>query len=165
MNGLLQNLIEALREELKQYGEMLALLDQQQRLVVLRRGQDLVQSVAAVDAQAEAIRVARQEREQRRRDLARTLKMSEDTGFKELTARLPADYRPLIQALVQENNQLLTRIQKRAHQNHLLLSRAIELMQKFINTLVPGTEPATYTGEGVPLGAGFPRHAFYDALG
>ena len=37
MNDLLHNLIEALREELKQYGEMLAVLEQQQNSVVQRR--------------------------------------------------------------------------------------------------------------------------------
>ena len=37
MNNLISNLVEALREELKQYGEMLAVLDQQQSSVVQRR--------------------------------------------------------------------------------------------------------------------------------
>jgi flagellar biosynthesis/type III secretory pathway chaperone len=165
MNELLQNLIEALREELKQYGEMLALLDRQQQLVILREASDLLQSVAVVDAQAEAIRVARQEREQRRRHLARTLALDEAAGFKELLPRLPADYRPLVQALVQENNELLTRVQKRARQNHLLLSRAIELMQKFINTLLPGATPATYSDAGLALAGNLPPQSLYDAVG
>ena len=148
MNQLLQNLVEALREELKQYGEMLALLDEQQDLVVPHRGPDLLLSIAGVDAQAQAIRAARDEREQRRRCLARTLEQDEDIGFEELTLLLPNEYRPLIQALVQENNDLLFRIRQRARQNHLLLSRAMSLMQRFINSLVPGGATATYTGAG-----------------
>ena len=55
MKDLLQNLVEALREELKEYGEMLALLDQQQQMVIHRRTQDLVQCVTAINAQAETI--------------------------------------------------------------------------------------------------------------
>src|SRR5437016_5075218 len=148
MNELLHNLVEALREELKQYGEMLALLEHQQQLVVLRQGADLLQSVAAADLQAETIRAARCEREQRFLHLTRTLKLDEAIGFRELTAHLPAEYQPLVQALVQENNELLLRIQKRARQNHLLLRRAVELMQRFINTLVAGASPATYTEAG-----------------
>src|SRR5439155_23563692 len=127
------------------YGEMLALLDHQQELVVQRKAPDLLQSVTAVDAQAEAIRVARQEREQRRRHIARTLKLDEAMGFKGLTPHLPAPYQPLVQALVQENNELLIRVQQRARQNHLLLSRAMELMQRFIASLFAGANPATYT--------------------
>jgi hypothetical protein len=55
MNDLLHNLIEALREELKQYGEMLAVLDQQQHSVVQRQVDNLLQNVAAINAHAEAI--------------------------------------------------------------------------------------------------------------
>ncbi len=46
-----------------------------------------------------------------------------------------------MQALVQENNELLVRVQQRARQNHLLLLRSLELMQKLINSLFPGSRP------------------------
>jgi len=69
MKELLSNLIEALREELKQYGEMLALLDQQKQLVMHRQVADLPDNVNSVNAQAGVIAAARQEREQRQRHL------------------------------------------------------------------------------------------------
>lgn len=165
MNELLHNLIEALREELKQYGELLALLDHQQELVALRQGSDLLKSVAAVDAQADAIRVARDEREQRRRDLARRLKMVETAGCRELATRLPQDYRPLVIALVEENNALLTRVQHRARQNHLLLHRSVELMQRFLNTLIPGASPTVYTETGRVPAAASVHEPLYSAVG
>ena len=62
MKELLSNLIEALREELKQYGEMLALLDQQQQMVVHRQVAALPDHVNCVNAQAGVIAAARQER-------------------------------------------------------------------------------------------------------
>ena len=71
MNDLLPNLIEALREELTQYGEMLALLDQQQNRVMERHTRDVLQSVADLNAQTAVIATTRGEREQRQRDLAR----------------------------------------------------------------------------------------------
>jgi hypothetical protein len=141
MNELLQNLIEALREELKQYGEMLALLDHQQQLVALRHSPDLLQCAAALDSQAEAIRIARREREQRRRHLARTLKLDEAASFNELTSHIHYCYRPLLEALLQENNELLIRVHQRARQNHLVLSRAVQLMQRFITTFCSGSSP------------------------
>ena len=130
MNESLNNLIEALREELKQYGEMLALLDQEQELVMHRHTMGISPCVAAIHSQADTLRAVRQEREQRRRDLARNLQLSEQISFEELIGHLPPQYQPLSQALVQENRELLMRVQQRARQNHLLLSRMVELMQK-----------------------------------
>lgn len=165
MNEQLNNLIEALREELKQYGEMLALLDQEQDLVMHRQTIGIPPCVAAINAQADTLSAVRQEREQRRRHLARTLELCEDISFKELTSKLPSDYQPLIQALVQENKELLVRVQQRARQNHLLLSRMVELMQKLISSILPGTGPATYSDGGLVLSTGLSTQSLYDAVG
>jgi flagellar biosynthesis/type III secretory pathway chaperone len=165
MNEPLQNLIEALREELKQYGEMLALLDHQQEMVMQRQTAGLLQSVAAVNTQAETLQAVRLEREQRRRHMARTLGLDEAIQFREMLPHLEANYRPLIQALVQENNELLVRIQQRARQNHLLLSRAVELMQEFIDSILPSSGTATYTEGGRVLPGALPQRALYNAVG
>ncbi len=164
MKDPLKNLIEALREELKEYGEMLALLDQQQDMVMHRRTQDLLQCVAATNTQSETIAAARREREQHQRHLNLQLELAEDATFAVLLPRLPAEYRPLVQALVQENNELLVRVQQRARQNHLLLSRVVELMQRFLCSLFPG-QPTTYNDTGHMLAAGLPQRSFYDAIG
>lgn len=165
MNELLQNLIEALREELKEYGEMLALLDQQQEKVMQRQAQDLLQCVAAINSQADTIAAARSEREQRQRHIALQFRLPESATFAALCPRLPAEYRPLVQALVQENNELLVRVQQRARQNHLLLSRVVELMQRFLGTLFPGMHPTTYNDAGHVLSAGPAQRSIYDAVG
>lgn len=165
MNELLQNLIEALREELKEYGEMLALLEQQQQMVMHRRTQDLLQCVTATNTQAETIAAARREREQHQRHVAARLKLPEDAAFAVIAPRLPAEYRLLVQALVHENNELLVRIHQRARQNHLLLSRIVELMQRFLGTLFPGAQPTTYNDLGHVLAAGLPQRSLYDAVG
>jgi len=165
MNDLLHNLIEALREELKQYGEMLAVLEQQQNSVVQRRADDLLQNVAGVNAQAEAIAAVRGERELHQRNVARTLGLKDDAGFSAIVPGLPADYRPLVQALVQENNELLIRIHNRTRQNHLLLSHAVELMQQLINAIFPGGTPRTYNNTGrLPVNS-LPQHSLYESVG
>jgi flagellar biosynthesis/type III secretory pathway chaperone len=164
MNELLQNLIEALREELKEYGEMLALLEQQQQMVTHRQTQDLLQCAGTINLQAEAIAAARREREQRQREIARELHLADDAPFNEVMPRLPAAFQPLVNALVQENNQLLTRIQQRARQNHLLLTRITELMQRFLGSLLP-SNPLTYDNAGQLLATALPQHSVYDAIG
>jgi flagellar biosynthesis/type III secretory pathway chaperone len=165
MNDLLPNLIEALREELKQYGEMLALLDQQQDLVMQRQTNDLLASVATINEQTGIIASARNEREQRQRHIARLLELPEDSGLADITQQLPADYRPLVQALTQENNELLVRVQQRARQNHLLLNHAVDLMQQLINSIVPGAKPKTYDDSGHTPAVALPQHSLYEAVG
>lgn len=165
MNELLQNLIEALREELKEYGEMLALLDQQQQAVMQRQSQDLLQCVTAINSQADAIAAARREREQHQRHVALQFGLPQDAGFAAMSPRLPAEYRPLVQALVQENNDLLVRIHHRARQNHLLLTRIMELMQHCLTSLFPGSQTTTYNDTGRLLGMALPQRSVYDAMG
>lgn len=165
MNDLLVNLIELLREELKQYGEMLALLDQQQTLVMQRQAVELAQSVAAINAQLKFIAAARRAREQQQHHLARQLQLPEEAPFKQIIPLLPADYRPLVEALVQENNELLVRVQQRTRQNHLLLSHAVELMQQLLNSMFPAMSSPTYDDAGrVPV-LSLPQASFYEAVG
>lgn len=165
MKELLSHLIESLREELKQYGEMLALLDQQQQFVMQRQTALLPANVHCVSAQAEVLAGARHEREQRQRNLARLLELPENCGLKVLIPKLPADYQPLVDALLSENNELLTRVQSRARQNHLLLSHCVELMQQFVHSIFPAARPLTYDGNGhAPMGA-IAAQSLYAAVG
>ena len=165
MNHLLSNLVESLREELKQYGELLAQLDHQQQLVSQRKAQHLMQSVAGINSQAETVQAPRREREQRQRHLAQHLNLAEPAHFREILPLLPVHYGGLIQALVQENNELLTRVQQRARQNQLLLSHAVELMQRFINALLPTVTPTTYNDAGRRPENQFAPNALYEAVG
>ena len=59
----IQNLIGALREELQEYGEMLALLDRQHQIIMVRDADEVFQSISIIKAQGLAIQKARAERE------------------------------------------------------------------------------------------------------
>ena len=165
MKELLSVLIDSLREELKEYGEMLALLDQEQGMVMRRHTQDLLQCVTAINSQAENIAAARNQREQHQHHLARQLGLPEDALFNLILPKLPEDYRPLVDALVRENNELLIRVRQRARQNHLLLNRVVELMQRFLGSFFPGQTPATYGDDGQMLAAGLGGRSLYDSVG
>ena len=165
MNDLLHNLIEALREELKQYGEMLAVLEQQQETVVQRQVNDLLQNVAQVNAQADVIAAVRHEREQHQRNVARQLGLDEAAAFNVIIPRLAADYQPLVEALVQENNELLIRVHHRTRQNHLLLSHAVELMGQLIQAIFPNGSPKTYDKSGRLPVNNLPQYSLYESVG
>lgn len=164
MIDTLQKLISLLREELQQYGEMLARLDQQQDLVTRRAPDELLQSTADIDAQTRVIHEARRQRLEQQRAVAQALQLGEEASFTEIIAQLPADYRPLVAALVQENNELLIRVQQRSRQNHVLLSRSVELMNRLISSLLPGGSPV-YTGKGSLDGTMLPSRSIYQAMG
>jgi hypothetical protein len=161
----LEHLIGALREELQQCGEMLARLDFHQDLVMRRQTDTLLESVADVQSQGTIIQETRRQREARQRELARALGLSDHATFAEMVPRLPEEYRPLVQALVQENNELLVRIQQRSRQNHLLLARTVEMMQRFISTLFPGNASPVYNQTGGVFAPATTARSLYEAVG
>lgn len=148
MTECIQILINALRAELQEYGEMLALLDSQQKQVMARAGGEVLQTVGLIQSQGVAVRDARSHREHCSRVVASEVGLTENAPFARLLPKLPADYRPLVKALVEENNELLVRVQQRARQNHVLLSRSLELMQGLMNSLLPNRETRVYNGRG-----------------
>ena len=161
----LQNLIAALRAELHEYGEMLARLDEQQELVMRREADGILQSVATIQDQGVAIQRAREIREARQKELAQQVGLATGAEFAQIIPKCPEDYRPLVDALVQENNSLLLRIQQRARQNHLLLRQSLELMQRFLSTLFPSNEPRVYNGGGQMFARPAAAVSMYEAVG
>lgn len=161
----LQNLITALREELHEYGEMLARLDEQQEFVMRREADGILQSVATIQEQGEVIQRARRIREERQNDLAQRVGLGAGAEFAQMIPRMPEDYRPLVGALVQENNELLVRIQQRARQNHMLLRQSLDLMQRFLSTLFPSHEPRVYNGGGQMFARPAAAVSMYEAVG
>jgi flagellar biosynthesis/type III secretory pathway chaperone len=158
-------LVESLRQELQQYGEMLALLDRQQELVIRRESDDVLDSVSRIEAQGAAIQSARNHREARRRRMAQAAGLLPESSLAELLPRLPANYRPLVCALVDENNTLIHRVQQRSRQNHLLLSKALELMKNLFGSLFPSSGTLTYSGAGLVNGALLSPRSLYEAVG
>jgi hypothetical protein len=154
MTKALQTVIDSLRDELQQYGEMLALLESQQDLITQREPRSVLTSIAAVETQGVAIESARRNRLTSQRQLAWALGMA-DKGhnFHDLLPLLPDEYRPLVAALVEEINGLLQRVRERAEQNHALLRRALELMERFIATLSPPAQSAQLVGGQNPSDA------------
>ena len=165
MTEKIERLIESLRHELEQYGEMLALLDQQQDQVVRRAADEIINTVSAIQGHGEVIQAARQRREASHRELATGLELAPEATLAELTAALPARFRPLVQALTEENNQLLFRVRDRARQNHILLGYSVELMQQFINVLVARPQTPVYNGAGEVAPSAPGRSALLEAVG
>ncbi|HVK58676.1 MAG TPA: flagellar protein FlgN [Candidatus Kapabacteria bacterium] len=164
MTEFLEKLISALREELQQYGEMLARLDDQQELVMRRAAAAVLASVPQVQSQSALLTQVRDVRFAATKAVCGVLRLPADATFKELLPRIPADYRPLLEALVHENNELLHRIHQRARQNHILLSRTVESMQHVINSLGIHRPTAVYDDSGTVFNPAPARSAMYEAV-
>jgi hypothetical protein len=143
----LKTLLEALRDELKNYGEMLVLLDRQQEYLTTRAADEVSHSISLIQAHGSIIQETRARREEWRRAVAAAVGRAENTRFSELIPLLPADYQPLLKALVDENNELLLRVRRRARQNHLMLKRSVELMRHILNSLCPSSRASAGNGQ------------------
>lgn len=165
MTPRIQDLVNALRDELKEYGEILALLDRQQQSVIDRDADNVFQSIGFIQRQGSTIAEVRALREKCASAIALEFGQPSDASFAVLIPLLPAVYRPLVKALMDENNELLIRVQQRARQNHLLLSRSVELMQGLLDTLIPSREMRVYNGRGnMQVHEAVPR-PFYQGVG
>lgn len=164
MTSYITGLVNALREELQQYGEMLACLDEQQDFISRRAAEALVASTDQVEQQMLVVQKARSNRMAFLHQLLAYMELPKDTIFVDLLPRLPADYRPLVKALVEENNSLLHKIQSRTRQNHLLLTHSLNSMRSLMRSLFPSRTPTLYNETGLlPRGQG--TTALYEAIG
>jgi hypothetical protein len=165
MKDALENLIQALRDELQQYGEMLARLDQQQECVMTRRSEELLEATGGIEVQSQAMQLSRHQRVDHQAEVARAVGLPGDAPFAEIIPKLPENYRPLVQALIQENNESLGRIHQRSRQNHIMLCRSLEMMSRMLGNLLPGSASPVYTEKGGVSSGTFPAHALYQAIG
>ena len=149
MTEKLQQLVDALRKELQEYGGVLALLDQQQELIKSHTVPQLAEVVEAIDHQMQDVRQARESRISCQSELAGLLQMDQQNDtLVELSRFVPDEYRLQITALVEENNRLLRRVRQRVRQNHLMLSRSVELIQRVLDSLLSTARTSVYDDSG-----------------
>ncbi|MCH2603251.1 MAG: flagellar protein FlgN [Pedosphaera sp.] len=166
MNEELNNLIAILREELTQYGEVLALMQEQQELIINRAANELLINLNTVNSQMEQVAQVRQQRELARQQLVDSLGGTEETTFRQMTEMLPAEVQPLIDALVQEINQMLQNVQKWLRQNHILLKRSLDLMQTIMKSMFPSSSAVagTYGRSGQVSPVNPPPSSLYEGI-
>lgn len=165
MTDSLEQLVDSLREELQQYGEMLARLDDQQELVMRRDAAAVLESVPTVQEQVATLNKAREFRTLAMKKLCAEMEMPLDAAFEQILPRCPENYQILIGALVQENNSLLQRVHQRARQNHLLLTRTVESMQRVINSLTHQRTTPVYNDRGSMFMPAHASPAMLEAVG
>ena len=120
-------LAEALRNELLEYGHLLELLRAQQRMVLEENLMELPANINAVNQQMRNIVLFRKQREYWREETLCWLKSDADLHWGQMRDLLPTKYQLLFQALVDEINLSLGNIYVLLRQTQQLNLRALIL--------------------------------------
>lgn len=141
-------LATALREELQEYGGLLALFEEQQNAILCREPDKVLAMQDAIVAQLKTINSLRKQREALVLSLSTAGGVADKISVRALLPFFAEPVRPLLEALMQEINGLVTRTKRRAKQNQMLLSRSIEVSQQILQRLNPETVTRTYSARG-----------------
>jgi hypothetical protein len=142
---------------------MLALLDQQHQAVLCQGGDEVLHSISAINTQSSMIQKARNIRREATGSLSRSMGQPEKITFTQLIPLLPDHVRPLVTALVQENNALLRDVRARAERNHNLLQRSVDLMKVFIDN-IEHSDTTLITADNPPAALVPPHSDLYEAI-
>jgi hypothetical protein len=140
--------VDALRNELAEYGGLLRLFDEQQKTIFTLDSEGVAAFVPLLEQQAEVARSCRLEREQTVRRYATQRGQPVDRSLRQLLPEFPAVVRPLLEALIDEINHLLKRAKQRTRQNHMMLTRLVDLHRELVPNLRPQSFTKTYSRHG-----------------
>lgn len=144
-------LVDLLRSELAEYGGLLALLEDQQNAIVARAPDRVLEINTAINDQMRMIQMRREAREEFATNVASRLDLPASATLRELLRFFRKPVQPLIEALIDEINGLVTRARRRAQQNQMLLARSIEVMQEVLHRLNPEMMHKVYGADGRSL--------------
>ena len=148
MTRTLQHLIDALRQELQQHGELLARLDEAPPVT----RDSPAREDRPVESQGAALLASQRERERIQHQLAWATEQPDACSFDELIPALPPDYRPLLSALVEENESLRRRVGQRLREDLGWLDRARELSTRTLGAIsFPHADTAPDAGPTLSL--------------
>lgn len=159
-------LVETLRAELQEYGGLFNLLSQQQNCIVERKSDQVLALNSDIETQMGAVASVRGRREEMVQALHTRAGDAHRGSLRRLVPYFPEVVRPLLEALITDVNHMVRRNRQKARQNHLLLSRAMELTEQTLRLLQPEDFTRTYQRDGkVALARRPAAAARYQAVG
>ena len=141
---IFDELTQALRAELQEYGGLVELLDDQQQAILRGEPEAFIDLGSAVHEQVNLLGAHRACREKTVKYFARSCQQPETSTLTELIVHMPSSAAGMIRALVEEINALITRTQRRLRQNHVLLARCVSSAQQSVVMAGGGEMVSTY---------------------
>jgi hypothetical protein len=145
---IFDQMTEALRMEMQEYGGLVELLDEQQQVILRGEPESFVNLGAAVHEQVTLLGAHRASREKTVQYYARSCQQPESSTLTELMLHMPPSAAGMIRALIEEINALINRTQRRLRQNHLLLARCVSAAQQSVVMNGGGEMVSTYGRAG-----------------
>lgn len=143
-----EDLLNLLRDELGEYGGLMGLLSSQQASILNREPENLLEINKSVRSQMEASNTLQQRRQGYVRSLATGYGKPEDSSLSELLPCFPVVTQPMFESIVEEINNLISRIRRKLDQNRRLISRLGEVTDQILAVADPRSHSKTYDKRG-----------------
>lgn len=149
-----EHIADSLRQEIGEYGGLLHLFEEQQRLLFTRDPDAVLRMSEEIQQRLPVVQEARRNREARVASFAVECGEPADSSLRSLLKFFVPEAQPLIEALITEINLLIHRVRKVSRHNQALLQRALESHQQVLRVLRPDGFVQTYAPNGrvAPLG-------------
>ncbi len=148
MNTAWETLADALRAEIAEYGSLLHLLEEQRRFIFQRDVGVVLQSTHSIQPQVDVLQECRERRERAMAEFASANGRAAHGTLRSLLPLVPAEGRPLLEALIAEVNRLVHRLRRAMRLNERLLLCTVECHQELLRRLWPSAFTKTYASNG-----------------
>ena len=143
-----QDLADHLRAEAAEYGRLLGLFEEQQKLLFQRDPQSVLLVGRTIQDQTQVLDGLRRRREQAVAGFAEAHGRSAGATLRSLLEVIPAEGRPLCEALIDEINHLIHRVRRHSRLNFRLLGSVVECHQELLRRMRPDAFTKTYGRDG-----------------
>ena len=143
-----EDLLHLLREELREYGGLMGLLSNQQESILNREPENLLEINKSVRMQMETSQVLLNRREGYVSSLASGFGKPKDATLSELVPCFPSVTQPMFESIVEEINNLISKIRRKLDQNRRLISRLGDVTDQILAVVDPRSHSKTYDQRG-----------------
>jgi flagellar biosynthesis/type III secretory pathway chaperone len=143
-----EEIADCLRSEAAEYGQLLHLIDEQQKIIFQRDVEAILRTNDAIKAQTVILDEFRRRRERMAAGFAEASGVAPGATLRTLIPAVPPVGRPLIEALIGEINRLTHRVRRAVRLNQRLLATTLEVHQEILRRLRPDAFTKTYARNG-----------------
>jgi flagellar biosynthesis/type III secretory pathway chaperone len=143
-----EDLLSLLRDELQEYGGLVGLLNTQQQNILDRRSEGLLEINQSVQTQMEASQILQKRRQGYVSSLAHSFGEPTDSSLSQLVDYFPEVTRPMFLSIIEEINNLISRIRNKILQNQKILQRLTEVTDQILLATDPESHSKTYDRSG-----------------
>jgi flagellar biosynthesis/type III secretory pathway chaperone len=143
-----EDIAERLRAEAAEYGRLLQLIEEQQRMIFRRDVEGVLHCNESIQAQTALLQDLRRRREKLAAAVAVEQGRPAGATLRSLIPAFAAAGQPLLEALIGEINHLIHRVRRSLRLNRRLLAATLEVHQELLRRLRPDAFTKTYARDG-----------------